>query len=91
LSCYGIISIINIIIYRYEVKNCKAFYRYSKANSLSAFKKHADKYMTKNEEPQDQPDPRLVQSVINTDGSTKDTMKKECWVSLLGILSKKNN
>jgi hypothetical protein len=47
----------------------KFFYRYSKANGLSAFKKHADKYVAKNEEPQDQSDPRLVQSVINTDGS----------------------
>jgi YD repeat-containing protein len=54
---------------RCKVKNCKVFYRYSKTNGLSAFKKHADKYVTKNEEPHDQPDPHLVQSVINTDGS----------------------
>jgi hypothetical protein len=52
-----------------KVKNYKAFYRYSKANSLIAFKKHADKHVAKNEKPQDQPDPRIVQSVINTDGS----------------------
>jgi hypothetical protein len=45
---------------RCKVKNYKAFYRYSKANDLSAFKKHADKHVAKNEEPQDQPDPRLV-------------------------------
>jgi hypothetical protein len=31
--------------------------------------KYADKYVAKNKEPQDQPDPRLVQSVINMDGS----------------------
>jgi hypothetical protein len=43
-----------------KVKNCKSFYRYSKVNGLSAFKKHVDKYMAKNEETQDQPDPRLV-------------------------------
>jgi hypothetical protein len=54
---------------RYKIKNCKDFYRYSKVNGLSAFKKHVDKYVTKNEESQDQPDPHLVQSVINTDGS----------------------
>jgi hypothetical protein len=54
---------------RCKVKNCKVFYRYSKANDLSAFKKHADKHVAKNEEPQDQPDPHLVQSAINTDGS----------------------
>jgi hypothetical protein len=47
----------------------KLFYRYSKVNNLSIFKKHADKYVAKNEEPQDQPDTRLVQSVINTVGS----------------------
>jgi hypothetical protein len=54
---------------RCKVKNCKSFYRYSKTNGLSAFKKHADKHVAKNEEPQDQPDPRLVQNIINMDGS----------------------
>jgi hypothetical protein len=54
---------------RCKIKNCKVFYRYSKANNLNTFKKHADKYVTKNEEPQDQPDPRLVQSILNMDGS----------------------
>jgi hypothetical protein len=54
---------------RCKVKNCKVFYRYSKANGLSTFKKYADKYVAKNEETQDQPDPRLVQSIINMDGS----------------------
>jgi hypothetical protein len=54
---------------RCKVKNCKVFYRYSKPNGLSAFKKHTDKYVAKNEEPQDQSDPRLVQSVINMDDS----------------------
>jgi hypothetical protein len=50
-------------------KKLQFFYRYSKVNGLSAFKKYPDKYVVKNEEPQDQPDPRLVQSIINTDGS----------------------
>jgi SRSO17 transposase len=54
---------------RCKVKNYKTFYRYSKANGLSTFKKHVDKHAAKNEKPQDQLDPRLVQSVINTDGS----------------------
>jgi hypothetical protein len=47
----------------------KAFYKYTKANSFNAFKKYAIKHVVKNEEPQDQPDHRVVQSVINTDGS----------------------
>jgi hypothetical protein len=50
-------------------KKLQIFYRYSKVNGLSTFKKYVDKYVVKNEEPQDQPDPRLVQSIINTDGS----------------------
>jgi predicted glycoside hydrolase/deacetylase ChbG (UPF0249 family) len=54
---------------RCKVKNYKTFYKYSKKNSLSAFKKHADKYVAKNKEPQNQSDPRLVQSVINTNSS----------------------
>jgi hypothetical protein len=54
---------------RCNVKNYKAFYKYSKLNGISAFKNHADKYLAKNKEPQDQPDPRLVQNVINTDDS----------------------
>jgi hypothetical protein len=54
---------------RCKIKNYKVFYRYSKANNLSAFKKYADKRVAKNEEPQDQTDPRIVQNVINTDGS----------------------
>jgi hypothetical protein len=54
---------------RCKVKNYKFFYKYSKSNGLSAFKKHIDKHVVKNEEPQDQPDPRLVQIIINTDGS----------------------
>jgi hypothetical protein len=52
-----------------RLKIIKFFYKYSKSNSLSAFKKYVDKYLAKNEEPQDQPDPHLVQSVINTDDS----------------------
>jgi hypothetical protein len=52
---------------RCKVKKYKAFYIYFKANGLSAFKKYTNKYVAKNEEPQDQPDSRLVQSVINTD------------------------
>jgi hypothetical protein len=54
---------------RCKIKKYKTFYRYSKVNGLSAFKKHADKHVAKNEEPQDQSDPRLVQSVINMDGN----------------------
>jgi hypothetical protein len=54
---------------RCKTKNCKTFYKYCKPNALSAFKKNADKYVAKNEEPQDQPAPRLVKNVINTDGS----------------------
>ena len=65
---------------RYEVKNYKVFYRYSKANGLSTFKRHANKYVAKNEEPQDQPDPHLIQSVINTDGNRTHQRydEKEC-------------
>jgi hypothetical protein len=65
---------------RCKVKNCKVFYRYSKTNGISTFKKYVDKYVAKNEEPQDQPDPRLFQSVINTDGSRTHQRydKKEC-------------
>jgi hypothetical protein len=54
---------------RCKIKNYKVFYKYSKSNSLSAFNKYVDKYLAKNEEPQNQPDPHLVQSVINTDDS----------------------
>jgi hypothetical protein len=45
---------------RCKVKIYKVFYRCSKTNGLNTFKKHADKYVAKNVEPQDQPDPRLV-------------------------------
>jgi hypothetical protein len=54
---------------RCKIKNYKVFYIFSKSNGLSAFKKYVDKHVAKNEEPQDQPDPRVVQSVINTDDS----------------------
>jgi hypothetical protein len=58
-----------MLIERCKVRNYKAFYQYSKKNSLSAVKKHDDKYLAKIEEPQEQPDSRLSQSVINSDGS----------------------
>jgi hypothetical protein len=65
---------------RYKVKNYKVFYRYSKAKCLNTFKKHANKHVVKNEELQDQLYPRLVQSVINTDGSRTHQRydKKKC-------------
>jgi hypothetical protein len=65
---------------RCKIKNYKVFYRYSKINGLSVFKKHDDKYVEKKEETQDQPDTRLVQSVINTDGSRTHQSydEKEC-------------
>jgi hypothetical protein len=74
---------------RCKIKKYKVFYRYSKVNSISAFKKHADKHMAKNEEPQYQSDPRLVQSVINTNGSITHQRydEKKYSMSLPGILS----
>jgi hypothetical protein len=36
---------------------------------LSQFKKYADKHIAKNEEPQERPDIRMVQSCLNSDGT----------------------
>jgi hypothetical protein len=52
-----------------KVKNYKVNYRYIKSNNLSSFKKHANKHLLKNEEPQEHADNLFVQSVINSDGS----------------------
>jgi hypothetical protein len=52
-----------------KVKNYKVNYRYIKPNGLSSFKKHTDKHLLKNEEPQEHADNCFVQSLINSDGS----------------------
>jgi hypothetical protein len=38
-------------------------------NGLNQFKKYVDKHIVKNEEPQERPDTRMVQSCLNSDGT----------------------
>jgi hypothetical protein len=52
---------------RCKVSNYKTSYNYVIKNSLNEFKKHADKHIAKNEEPQKRPDIRMVQSYLNSD------------------------
>jgi hypothetical protein len=52
---------------RCKVSNCKTFYNYIIKNSLSQFKKYVDKHIAKDEEPQERPDSRMVQSYLNSD------------------------
>jgi hypothetical protein len=58
-----------LIIMKCKVKNCKISYCYIKSNGLNSFKKYVDKYLTKNEKPQEHADNYFIQSVINLDGS----------------------
>jgi hypothetical protein len=58
-----------LISVKCNVKNYKVNYSYIKSNGLSSFKKHADKYLLKNEESQEHVDNHFIQSVINPDGS----------------------
>jgi hypothetical protein len=52
---------------RYKISNCKISYNYVIKNSLSQFKKYADKHIEKNEEPEERPDTRMVQNCMNLD------------------------
>jgi hypothetical protein len=52
---------------RYKVSNCKSSYNYVIKNGLSQFKKYVDKHIAKNEEPQERPDTRMVQSYLNSE------------------------
>jgi hypothetical protein len=54
---------------RCKVSNCKTSYNYVIKNGLGHFKKHVDKYIVKNKEPQERPDTRMVQSCLNSDGT----------------------
>jgi len=54
---------------RCKVKNCLTSYNYVKANGTSTFKKHVDKHLKRNEEPQEQADNSLVQTLIRSDGT----------------------
>jgi hypothetical protein len=54
---------------RCKISNCKTSYNYVIKNNLSQFKKHANKHIAKNEEPQERPDTRMVQSRLNSDGT----------------------
>jgi hypothetical protein len=54
---------------RCKVSNYKTSYNYVIKNSLSQFKKYAYKHIGKNEEPQERPDTRMVQSCLNSDGT----------------------
>jgi hypothetical protein len=54
---------------RCKVSNCQTSYNYVIKNGLSQFKKYVDKYIVKNEEPQERPDTRMVQSCLNSDGT----------------------
>ena len=58
-----------LISARCKVKDCKANYVYVQANGLSTFKKHADKHMAQNVEPQERADNQLVQTLMNSDGT----------------------
>jgi hypothetical protein len=44
-------------------------YNYVIKNGLSQFKKYVDKHIAKNEEPQERPDTRMVQSCLDLDGT----------------------
>jgi hypothetical protein len=52
-------------------------YNHKIKNGLSTFKKYANKHIEKNEEPQDRPNPRMVQSCLNSHGSR--TLFKYGW------------
>jgi hypothetical protein len=54
---------------RYKVSNYKTSYNYIIKNGLNQFKKYVDKHIAKNEEPQERPDNRMVQSYLNSDGT----------------------
>jgi hypothetical protein len=54
---------------RCKVSNCKTSHNYVIKNYLSQFKKHIDKHIAKNEEPQEKLDTRMVQSYLNSDGT----------------------
>jgi hypothetical protein len=47
----------------------KTLYNYVIKNSLSQFKKYVDKHIAKNEESQERPDTRMVQSYLDSDGT----------------------
>ena len=53
-----------------KVKGCpKGHFTYVKANGMSSFKRHADSHKGKNERPQENADPRLIQTLMNPDGT----------------------
>ena len=53
-----------------KVKCCKkGYFTYVKANGMSSFKRHADGHQRKNERPQENADPRLIQTLMNPDGT----------------------
>jgi hypothetical protein len=58
-----------LINVRCKVSNYKFSNNYVTKNGLSQFKKYADKHIEKNEEPQERPNTRMVQSYLNSDGT----------------------
>ena len=54
---------------RCKVKGCPVSLNYIQGSGTSLFKKYSDSHKRKGEEPQDQPDSRLVQTQLNVDGT----------------------
>ena len=53
-----------------KVKGCpKGQFTYKIANGMSSFKRHADSHKAKNERPQENANPRLIQTLMNSDGT----------------------
>ena len=52
-----------------KVKNCKARYSYSSAIGNSSLSRHATMHKDANEQPQENADPEIVQTLINADGT----------------------
>jgi hypothetical protein len=58
-----------VISARCKVKDCKGEFIYDEDNGLSSFLRHARAHEKDGKEPQEKPDSRSVQSVINPDGT----------------------
>jgi hypothetical protein len=70
-----------LISARYKVSNYKTSYNYVINNYINQFKKYVDKHIVKNENPQERPDIRMVQSCLNSDGTRIIIKYDEKWMS----------